>query len=115
MKKIQRQSASVISRPPTRAPIETPMLPTPVSTPMGRPSDWPLNASVTIATLPGVMIAAPRPCSARAAIRTPVDGATPESIEPEMKITTPARNTRRRPSRSPARPPTIANVPIVSR
>ncbi len=115
MKKIQRQPASVINRPPTRAPIETPMLPTPVSTPIGRPSDRPAKASVTIATLPGVMIAAPRPCIARAQIRTPVEGASPESIEPVMKITTPARNTRRRPSRSPARPPAIAKVPIVSR
>ena len=91
------------------------MLPMPVSTPIGLPSDRPAKASVTIATLPGVMIAAPKPWSARAAIRTPVEGARPESIEPLMKITTPAMKTRRRPSRSPARPPAIAKVPMVRR
>ena len=60
---------------------------------------------VMIARLAGESTAPPRPCSARAPISRPREPANAQSSEAELKSAVPARNTRRRPSRSAARPP----------
>ena len=61
----------------------------------------------------GEMIAAPRPCTARAAINTASDDARPQANEAIVKTTTPTRKRRRRPSRSAARPPSRRKPPKV--
>ena len=53
----------------------------------------------------GVMIAAPMPWRARAPISAAGDQASPQRSEAAVKTTRPNMNTRRRPSRSAARPP----------
>ena len=58
-----------------------------------------------IASEPGVSSAPPTPCSTLAAMSTPMPGARPHSAEDSANHTTPMRNTRRRPRRSPSEPP----------
>src|SRR3954468_18299413 len=64
-----------------------------------------LNRLVTIESADGEMIAAPRPCAARAAISCPWLVANPASSDATATTRRPAMKTRRRPSRSAARPP----------
>ena len=61
----------------------------------------------------GVLIAAPKPCTARAATSTVVDPARPQTSEAIVKIVTPMRNIRLRPRMSPARPPSSRKPPNV--
>jgi outer membrane protein OmpA-like peptidoglycan-associated protein len=53
-----------------------------------------------IARLPGTSKAAAAPCTARAAMSVPADGAMPQSSEASPKPTRPTTNTRFRPNRS---------------
>ena len=57
------------------------------------------------------MIAPPSPCTARDAISIPSDCASPHASEASVKSATPTMNTRRRPSRSAARPPSSRKPP----
>ena len=59
------------------------------------------------------MIAAPTPCTARAAISTPIEPASPQTSDAAEKSATPIMNIRRRPSRSAARPPSSRRPPNV--
>ena len=61
----------------------------------------------------GEMIAAPSPWMARAPMSTFSDHARPHRKEAIVKTATPTRKTRRRPSRSAARPPSSRNPPKV--
>ena len=71
------------------------------------------NVVVMIDSVAAEMIAAPTPCTARAAISTPIVFASPHAREAAEKIATPIMNIRRRPSRSAARPPSKRNPPNV--
>ena len=62
----------------------------------------------------GEISAAPSPWRARNAISCPSVEARPFSSEADVKITSPTRNTRLRPRRSPARPPSSRNPPKTS-
>jgi hypothetical protein len=53
----------------------------------------------------GVTIAPPTPCTARAAISAPIDGASAAAAEPTVKIAIPIRNRRLRPNLSPSAAP----------
>ena len=66
-----------------------------------------------IESVDGDTIAAPKPCTARAAMSTPVDPARPQTREATEKMTTPMRNIRLRPRMSPARPPSSRKPPNV--
>ena len=59
----------------------------------------------------GVIAAAPRPCTARAAINVAPEDASPHAKEASVKMATPASSTRLRPSRSANRPPSNSSVP----
>ncbi len=59
----------------------------------------------------GAAIAAPAPCTARAAISQAWPVARPPSSEASTKTSSPAIKIRRRPSRSPARPPSSSSPP----
>ena len=69
---------------------------------------------VMIESAAGETSAPPRPWSARAPTSQPSDVASPLSSEAAEKIATPARNSRRRPNRSPARPPSSRKPPNTS-
>ena len=69
---------------------------------------------VTIESAAGEMIAAPRPCTARAAISWASFAAKPPASDAAAKTSRPAMNTRRRPSRSASRPPSSRKPPKVS-
>jgi hypothetical protein len=57
--------------------------------------------------------AAPTPCRPRAAMSTPIPGATPHSTEAAQKSTIPAMYARRRPKWSLNVPPDIMNIAMV--
>ncbi len=62
----------------------------------------------------GVMIAAPIPWKPHAPISAVSDQASPQRSEASVNRTTPTMNTRRRPSRSAARPPSRSKPANVS-
>ena len=72
------------------------------------------NVTDTIEKTDGARIAAAAPCSARKAMSIPDEVETAHSREPTAKAASPIMNRRRRPSRSPARPPSSRNPPKVS-
>jgi hypothetical protein len=68
----------------------------------------------TIERAVGVMIAAPTPWTARAVISASGDQASPQTSEARVKNSSPTMNTRLRPSRSAARPPSSSSPAKVS-
>ena len=69
---------------------------------------------VSSASVAGAAMAAPTPCAARAASSQVSDWASPPISDAPVNRTSPATNTRRRPSRSPARAPSSSSPPNVS-
>ncbi len=69
---------------------------------------------VMIDSAAGETIAAPVPCTARAAISHGSDWARPPASEASEKTTSPSMNMRRRPIRSASRPPSSRKPPNVS-
>ena len=108
----QRQPGPSVSRPPSSTPAAEARPPTAPQIPSALVRSEPsLKVVVRIESAEGSIIAAPAPCARRAAIRTPVLSAKPP-IRDEMPISTvPATSTRRRPSRSAARPPKSMKPP----
>ncbi len=87
--------------PPSSTPAAAPKPPTAPQTPSAMLRSRPSRKVVMrIERAAGEMIAAPRPCSARAPIRDASFHATPATSEPSANTTRPAMNIRRRPSRS---------------
>ena len=56
-------------------------------------------------------MAAPAPCTNRAATRSCVPVASPQASEATVNMASPARNTRLRPIRSPTRPASSSRPP----
>ena len=79
-----------------------------------RPSASPRRCGgVTLAmsvTVSGVTIAAPTPWMARAAISTPMLGASAEAALPAVNTVTPMISRRRRPNRSPSAAPVSSST-----
>ena len=71
------------------------------------------NVVITIESADGVITAAPTPCTARDAMSTPSDQASPQKSEAIEKMTTPMMKTRRRPYRSARRPASRRKPPYV--
>ena len=74
----------------------------------GRPSG---NVTAISDSAVGAAIAAPAPCTARAVISQAWSVARPPASEASTKTSSPAMKTRRRSSRSPARPPSSSSPP----
>jgi hypothetical protein len=70
-----------------------------------------VNVVVRIDRAAGERMAAPRPWMPRATISQPEDWARPPAREAAEKTARPTMNTRRRPSRSAARPPSSRKPP----
>ncbi len=113
-KKIHSQPSHSVSIPPKSTPAaapEPPMAPhTPSALLRSAPSE---KVVVTMDSAEGVMMAAPKPWIARETISMVSLWARPHSSEASVKRATPTRNTRRRPSRSAARPPSSRKPPNV--
>ena len=73
---------------------------------------WVLFVNVPIGIV--LAIAAPIPCAARAMISHAELTARPPAREPSVNTTIPMKNMRRRPKRSPVRPPRSSKPPNVS-
>ena len=67
-----------------------------------------------IASVDGIISAAPTPMLARAAISMPTDPENAAHAEPPANATRPARNVRLRPTRSARLPATSSNPPKTS-
>ena len=97
-RKIQCQSSTSVSTPPS----STPMLPPPAATKPKTPiafarSAGSVNRLIISDSETAETIAPPRPCTARAPIRNSCDPASPHAIEATVKRAIPIRNSRRWP------------------
>ncbi len=116
MAKIAGQPNPCVSNPPSSAPDDAPSPPTAPHAPRPRLRSGPSGSdAVMIDSVAGETTAPANPCSARAPINRPRDDASAQSNEANANRPVPAMNTRRRPSRSAERPPSIrkpANVSV---
>jgi hypothetical protein len=113
-KKIARHETSSVNQPPTSGPIASAIADTPAQMPIARPRSCGGNVFVMIESVPGIISAAPTPCSAREPTSQPSFGAKPIVAEAKAKMPTPNRKTRRRPKMSPSRPPVTSSTANVS-
>ncbi len=104
-KKIARQSTALVRMPPSTGPAASAIPPTAaqVAIPFAR-APGSANASRTRASEEGSSSAAATPCSSRAPIRTPIEGAAAQASEAMVKAIIPAEYTRETPIRSPSAP-----------
>ena len=70
-----------------------------------------VNVVVTSAIVLGPAMAAPTPWTARATISSAAESARPPASEARVNTAVPRTNSRRRPNRSPARPPSSRSPP----
>src|SRR5580765_2177413 len=111
MKKVQRQSASVRT-PPRMRPTAAPAPDIAAYTAIARLRSLPAGKVVLIrARAAGEASAAPAPWRTRATRRISWFGARPPRSEAAQKTMTPTVNIRRRPKRSPSRPPSMSRLP----
>ena len=113
-KKIARQETSSVSQPPSSGPSASAIADTPAQVPIALPRSSGGNALEMIERVPGIMNAAPTPCTAREATSQPSLGAKPIVADASENTTTPNRNIRRRPKMSPSRPPVTSSTANVS-
>src|ERR1035437_3693712 len=102
--KNQCQERYCVNTPPTKGPIAEPMVPMEDHAPMPTPRSSAGKALLTMDSELEKNMAAPRPCTARAAISHQSFSATPHNAEPIAQITAPMSNTFRRPMMAPSRP-----------
>src|SRR4051794_10501245 len=115
-KKIQCQLSTSVIAPPASRPSDPPATATKTYALIARARSAGCGNSVTmIARITDAWTAAPTPCRKRAPISAPWLGASPHRIDAAVKNTTPARNTRLRPNRSPSRPASRRKPPNVTR
>ncbi len=114
-RKIALQENASISTPPPAGPITVAMPVQAVQVPTARPRSAPSKAAARIAREPGTSSAPASPWSPRAAIRTPLVGASPQRTEVTPKRPRPMMKIRRLPNWSPSEPPTRSSATIASR
>jgi hypothetical protein len=107
IQKIHCQDSAWTTTPPTSGPASTPMPITPLNTPSALARCSGPNAALTRAMASGIIIAPPAPCATLAAISRPTSGASAHATDATVNNASPARNTRRLPSRSPSAAPVI--------
>ncbi len=116
MAKIAGQPRPCVRSPPSSAPEEAPRAPIAPHIPTARLRSGPaLKELVTIERVAGERIAPPKPWSARAPRSRPRLSARAQASEDSENSAAPAKKTRRRPSRSEQRPPSMrkpANVSV---
>ncbi len=115
MAKIACHPIHWVSAPPSSAPEEAPSAPSAPHRARPRLRSGPSGSVlVMIASVAGEVTAPAIPCTVRAPISSPREAASAQASELSANIVVPARNTRRRPSRSADRPPSISSPAKVS-
>jgi hypothetical protein len=104
---------SAMIRPPRTGPVAADTPTVVPNQPNARARSAPWNSSWIRPVFCGVSIPAATPCSSRAATRSSAVGAAPATALVSVKPVSPARNIRRRPTRSPRRPPATSTSPKV--
>ena len=115
IRKFHRQDRYSVSAPPTISPIDAP--PTAIAAHTARAlARWrpSVNVVVTIERAIGEISAAPKPWTPRKTISIPAVVPIAFISDASVKIATPSRNSRLRPNRSPARPPSSRKPPSTS-
>ena len=112
-KKIQRHERWVVMMPPSVGPVLTPRATTTALRPSALPRSLGGKAPVSIAGLMAIIIAPPRPCKARAAIKKTSEGANPQKAEPIVKMVRPAAQIGLCPIMSATRP-VVSSTPAIT-
>jgi hypothetical protein len=105
IQKIQCQLIPWTTAPPTTGPAATARPVIPPHKPMAMPRFSTGKAALIRVRVRGITMAAPAPCSPRAAMRVPTLGATAAAAEAAVKTARPRQNMRLRPNRSPSAAP----------
>ncbi len=103
--KIQCHEMPETTAPPISGPNATAIPAMPLQAPMNAPRRLAGTAALRIVSVSGMMIAPPKPCTARAAINALADGARAAAAEARVKMPSPTASIRRRPNRSPSAAP----------
>ena len=114
IQKIHCQDAYSVMPPPMTGPSATPRPPIAPHSPSARPRR---SGAVTLASrvsVSGMTIAPPTPCTARAAISTPMLGASAAAALASGEHGQPDASSRRRPNRSPSAAPVSRNTAKLS-
>jgi hypothetical protein len=113
--KMAGQPKAWVRKPPSSAPEDAPSPPTAPHAARPRLRSGPSRSDeVMIERVAGDSTAPLKPCRPRAPISSPRESASAQTSEDRANIAVPARNTRRRPSRSAKRPPSIRKPAKVS-
>ena len=112
--KIHCQDAPSTIAPPTSGPTATASPPTAPQAPSTRPRRSGGTAADSKVRVSGISIAAPTPCTARAATSQPIPGASAAAADPAVNTASPTVNSRRRPNRSPSVAPVSSSTANVS-
>ena len=105
----------MVNTPPPIRPIAPPATLIAAYTPNARVRSAPSGKVVMISeSAAGATSAPPAPCTARATSKNAGEVANPPASEAAENSSSPAMNILRRPSRSPARPPSSSSPPKVS-
>src|SRR4249919_287721 len=96
--------------PPTSGPSATARPLMPPQAPSARPRRSAGTAALRMVSVNGSTIAPPSPCTARAAIRISIEGASAAAAEASVKIPRPATKILRRPNLSPSAAPVISRT-----
>ncbi len=100
--------------PPTSGPMATASPAIPDHAPSATPRRSRETAALKRVSVNGVTIAAPNPCTERAAMSQSADGASAAAAEAAVKIPMPIMNMRLRPNRSPSAAPVSRKTANVS-
>ncbi len=101
MKKMDRQPSVSVSTPPASGPMAVAPPSVAPKAPSARGRAAPENSTRSSGVPVANSTAPPTPCSARNNSSASAVGASAHASDPAVKMTRPARNSRRRPSRSP--------------
>ena len=116
MKKIARHPNASVSTPPTSSATVAPTPPTAPQTARALlRSASSSNVVMRIDSAVGAISAAETPWTMRAPTRKPGELASPQASDAAANSAVPAMSVRRRPSRSPVRPPSMSSPPNASR
>ena len=100
--------------PPTSGPIATASPAIPDHAPSASPRFSRATAALRMVRVSGVTIAAPSPCTERAAMSQSADGANAAAADAAVNMPTPMMNMRLRPKRSPSAAPVRTKTANVS-
>jgi len=114
-KNTARQDTASTSHPPIAGPTAVVSAENPAHVPIAVPRSCSGKEALMSARLPGTRRAPPTPCTARRPTSHSTDGAHPHAADAVANTAVPTMNTRRRPNRSPAAPPTRISAPRKSR